>query len=194
MAVVMWAEDVTAVIVTRGNVPLDESMATLPFKVIIWDNSQGEDLGVYGRYQACRDVMTPLVYFQDDDCVVEDPMAIVAAHEPGHVVCNMPQEFRHDFYADHALVGFGAVCEPWLPKRAFKQFREPIPGRPLRLRPVTGSPTCDVIFTALTPRILADVPVRNLPWATGPDRMYRQEGHVGERAETLRLALQVRDA
>src|SRR5687767_9179705 len=178
-------DQVTGVIVTRGDVDLTEILESLPFRTIVWDNSQVDDLVVYGRYRACRDVMTPLVYFQDDDCVVEDPMAIVAAHEPGHVVCNMPSEFRHDFYAEHALIGFGAVCEPWLPFRLFNRF-------------VNGVEAlhrdCDIVFTALTPRILVDVPVRNLSWATGPDRLYRQEGHVAKRAEILRLALAVRDA
>jgi hypothetical protein len=185
--------DVTGVIVTRGNVNIAEILKELPFAVIVWDNSVQENLGVYGRYHACRDVMTPLVYFQDDDCIVEDPMALVAAHEPGHVVCNMPGEFRHAFYLEHALVGFGAVCEPWLPRKAFKRFGQS-PGELSAEESPWVHRTADVIFTTLTPRILIDVSVQNLPWATDPDRMYRQEGHVGERAETLRLALQVRDA
>jgi hypothetical protein len=54
--------------------------------------------------------------------------------------------------------------------------------------------TCDVVFTALTPRALVDVPYENLPWAEDPDRMYRQPGHQAERGKMLELAFRARDA
>lgn len=115
-----------------------------------------------------------------------------------HVVCNMPPEFRHDFYREHALVGFGAVFHRDAPERAFERFwnasddlgtlsKETLRAGALFQR------TCDVVFTALTPRVLVDVPIRHLPWYDAPTRMHKQPDHVGERARMLELALRVRD-
>ena len=92
--------NVTAVVVTRGDHPLDEVLAPLSVfqETIVWDNSQREDLSVYGRYAALAEVKTHWVIVQDDDCVVDDPERLVQVAEVGFVVCNMPQEFRHAFY------------------------------------------------------------------------------------------------
>lgn len=186
-------DQVTAVLVTRGDVDLTAALETLPFDDIrIWSNATGNDLAVFGRYaglQNCR----PVVYVQDDDCVL--PAAsiadLLAAYEPGHVTCNMPQAWRDQpFYERHALVGFGSVFDRDLPEQAFARYlRSPgnLGAGGLFLR------CCDVVFTALTPRVLVDVPYTNLPWATGPDRMYRQPTHFGERVRMLEATLKAAD-
>ena len=127
-----------------------------------------------------------------------------------HVVCNMPPEFRYDFYADHALVGFGACFHRDAPTRAFERFfkgvgaefsdwRETV--ETLRMAEDFGFRssenflrTCDIVFTALTPRVLVDVPKTNLWWAEDESRMYRQPQHTEERARMLELVKEVRDA
>lgn len=134
-------------------------------------------------------------------------------------VCNMPLEFRHDGYIEHSLVGFGAVFHRDAPAKAFGRFwnrgsfesdfavhlRMPLDPeevqRSSREEFIVNPPpprffqrTCDVVFTALTPCVLVDVPKTNLPWATDDNRMYRQKTHVGERQRMLDLALQVRDS
>ena len=182
------------------------------------------DMSVYGRYYGCRFARHETIYVQDDDVIVSDPAAIVQTwyqkwacscgatflhetegvrhygeprgeHNPlcslhgdspeTGVVCNMPPEFRHEFYQDHALVGFGAAFHRELPGSVFNAYP---------IRTAFFERTCDVPFTALTPRVLVDVPVTNLEWATGDDRMYKQPEHQAERNEALRLALQIRDA
>jgi hypothetical protein len=106
-----------------------------------------------------------------------------------HVVCNMPPEFRHDFYTDHALVGFGACFHRDAPERAFKNW--PIwPGGDIDF----FHRTCDIVFTALTPRVLVDVPKTNLWWAEDESRMWRQPAHIEERTRMLELVKKVRDA
>ncbi len=111
-------DDVTAVIVTRGNVPLDEILASLIFPhVKVWDNSRHPDLGAFGRYVAAAAVETPYVYFQDDDLIVLRPWQerLLAEYEDGHLVTNMPTD---DYRAPgtrtymHHLVwqGWGSVC------------------------------------------------------------------------------------
>lgn len=220
---------VGACLVTRGDVslnPILEAFDQFGFdEVVVWDNNHREDLAVYGRYAAIAETKSDLIYVQDDDVVLRADaiMHLVDLHEPGHVVCNMPQEFRHPFYAEHALVGFGAVFDRDLPEQAWHRFFEGYwdfgirnPLSPLLLKTdgichtidetyarrahhqasfdAAFARTCDVIFTALTPRILADVPKTNLPWATDSDRMFRQPSHVGERQRMLELALSVRTA
>ncbi len=209
---------VSAVIPTRGDVPLDEVLDSLPrdWQKVVWDNSQRHDLGVYGRYAAIAECEHDLIWTQDDDVIVSDPQAIVDAWAARYeeeffrwsdvmsigrfiqnspVVCNMPQEFRHDFYRDHALVGFGAVFHRDAPQMAFRRFFEGIPRTDsLPVHPHKFQRCCDIAFTALTPRVLVDVPKRNLPWADAPNRMWKQPTHQGERAEFLKQVLAVRDA
>jgi hypothetical protein len=138
------------------------------------------------------------------------------------VVCNMPTAFREQpFYAsgEHALVGFGAVFHRSAPARAFEilswylaraelaqviqdtapQATETIDVTDiadldsLELWPELAR-TCDIVFTALTPRVLVDVPYENLPWADAPNRMWKQPGHQEERQRMFELVRQVRDA
>lgn len=176
--------DVSACLVTRGNVNLEPIVATIRQAGIrdvqVWDNSAGDDLGVYGRYAAMEGCEHDVVYVQDDDCVL--PAAsirgLIKAYQPGVIAANMPQHFRN-VYTDSCLIGFGAVFDRDLPPAAFKAF-----GGASR-RP-------DVVFTALTPREMLDVPVTILPYAYGADRAYRQPGHSEERRRVLEQARLVR--
>ncbi len=182
----------------------------------------GPDLAVYGRYAAIQHASHDLIYVQDDDCIVSDPQAIVDAWEDArakcegtewdprylwhassedirgiglgqHVCCNMPQEFRHDFYADHGLVGFGAAFHRDAPARAFALFRAwevqyvSEVGRDFFHR------TCDIVFTTLTPRVLVDVPKENLSYAYDDSRMWRQAYHQEERNHMFALSKKARD-
>lgn len=177
-----------------------------------------DDLAVYGRYAAIEYARGDLIYTQDDDCIVSDPQAIVDAlipllpeigwvgSPPGElflstlrppVVCNMPEEFRHDFYVDHALVGFGSAFHRDAPEQAFERFNT----APMKMPAKVGyreelerlfNHTCDIVFTALTPRVLVDVPKENLPYASDDYRMWRQPTHQGERAAMLELVRNVK--
>lgn len=152
-----------------------------------------EDLSVMSRYAAIERTDADVIYVQDDDVVVSDPREILAQwlvparlrHD--HVVCNMPQEFRHDFYSDNALVGFGAVFFRDTPKVVFQRWAREVVSHDF-IQDMVGPEkqgffrrTCDIVFTGLSPRFLVDVPKRNLSWAEAGDRMYRQPGYVDER-------------
>lgn len=198
--------DVAAIIVTRGDQDLTPVLAALPsdWEVVVWDNSREQDLAIYGRYAAIERTEAELIYVQDDDCVVADPAFIVDTFitaPADAVICNMPQEFRHDFYVEHALVGFGAAFHRDAPERAFARlFGEPYS---ILQNMVVHGPwedgrwlgwfhrTCDIVFTALTPRVLVDVPKDDLPWAHHETRMWKQSGHLAERARMLDLVRQV---
>lgn len=229
------ASHVAACLVTRGNVDMTEIVESLPFPTVaVWNNAgpaaappaplrwflgEGDrpddrrihvlassDLAVYGRYACIDRVDAPVIYVQDDDCVLPPDAltALLAAYEPGKVVCNMPAPFRAH-YTDSCLVGFGAIFDRDLPVAAFSRyaartltdFSRGGGGSPLGAISAVGAEfarCCDVVFTTLTPSVWADVPYRNLPYATGPDRMYRQPEHGSERARILDLARKARDA
>ena len=168
-----------------------------------WDAS---DLSVYGRYAAIEHANGDLIYVQDDDCVVSEPRELlhrwVALNgsrygQADHLVANMPQPFRAH-YTDSCLVGFGAVFHRDAPERAFGRFNlaldNPFFGEDGSADYDFYRRDCDIVFTALTPRVLVDVPYENLPWATADDRLYRQPEHMAKRTRMLELARKVRDA
>ena len=181
------------------------------------------DLSVYARYAAIEFARNNMILTQDDDVIVSDPRAIVhawliAASRSGMsqttVVCNMPQEFRHSFYEEHALVGFGAVFHRDTPQRVFAKigfdgktapFIDDDDWSDLTIRvggvEVASFPdaafvrrTCDIPVTALTETAFVDIPKENLPYAYGDDRMWRQPQHQAERSYMLEQVLKIKES
>jgi hypothetical protein len=161
---------------------MDGIIESIPheWEVVVWDNSKHEDLGVYGRYAAIALTDAELIYVQDDDCVIEhEAMRQLVDHwYPDTIVANMPERFR-PHYPDSCLVGFGALFPRFLPFLAFDL---------LKATPADFYLTCDVYFTAVSERVLLDLPYRDQPWANDPDRMWKQRDHVPMRAQALREA------
>lgn len=204
--------DVSAVIVTRGNVDLTPILESLPahWERVVWDNGrqictrysyaetayliesyEAQDLSVYGRYAALQFTEHPVTYVQDDDCLVSRPEVLAWAFTGMNVVCNMPERFRHDFYVDHALVGFGAVFHRDTAIEVFSRWQAHPKTPSLDERIVQDG--ADVIFTTLAGRrTLVDVPHEDAPFASDPDRMWRQPDHVRNRTKILELARMVR--
>lgn len=188
--------DVAAIIVTRGDVDVSEPLDTLRKAGIgerfVWDNSQREDLGVYGRYAAIEHVEAPVIFVQDDDCVlpVAAIRALLAAYEPGVLTANLPRKF-YERYKDRGtcMVGFGAVFDRGLPMLAFEQA---ICGG-MKWTPELFNRTCDLVFAGLTPHKTLDLPYTDQPWARDESRMWRQPGHFEERLEMINLVRSVRD-
>ncbi len=187
----MTPADLSAVVVTRGNVSLepilDSFTAAGIFDFVVWDNSRRPDnLGVFGRYAALPECGRDVVLVQDDDVIlpVATIQALAAAYEPGRIVANMPERFRA-FYSDSCLVGFGAVFEPYLAALAFVRFEEMWGREKMMRRP-------DVVFTALTESTWLDLPYIEREFATGPDRAYKQKGHTLERQRVLTMARKAR--
>ena len=187
-----------AVLVTRGDVELTKIVDSLHHairhaqlletpSVVLWDNSCHLDFGPFGQYiAATRELFTELLYFQDDDCIT-DPAQIIAAWEPGKIVCNMPAEFRANYENQpDKLMGFGSCFERSLIRPTFERYFRHFAIDPVLLREPNR------IFTGLNQdRIkLVDVPKRDLPWATAPNRLYRQPDHL-EMAEEARRRVRV---
>lgn len=113
------AKDVSAVLVTRGDVDLDPILATLPFDdVIVWDNSVREDIGAYGRYAAIEEAKHDVIYTQDDDVIVTGIDQLLAAYEPGVMTINHPPEQPLDIPWN----GKGGIFDRCLPAKAFARY------------------------------------------------------------------------
>jgi hypothetical protein len=124
----MHACDVSAVIVTRGDVDLDPILDSLPFDdVVVWNNRLVADLGVYGRFAGVEQARNDVVFVQDDDCIVPTDAitALLDAYAPGRIVSNMPT--GHLDYTDSCLVGLGAVFDAYLPRIAFSAYLKHYP-------------------------------------------------------------------
>lgn len=172
--------DVSAVIVTRGNVDLGPILNSLPFAdVVVWDNSVRNDLSVYGRYAGIEETRHDLVYVQDDDAICP-AQGLLDAYQGG-VLCNMDPQ--RPGYSQHALVGWGALFPAAAPFEAFDKYLGVYPDDAVFRR------CCDIVFTALSPYQLVDLGHEDLGWATHPDRMYHQPHHTPERDEVLRRCL-----
>jgi hypothetical protein len=182
---------VAAVLVTRGNVDLSAIMGTLGGfgKVAVWDNSRYLNMGPFGQFLMASLLNNfEVVYFQDDDCTT-DPAAIVAAWEPGKVVCNMGTQGHRANYEDRLdkLMGFGSCFEKAMIRPTFERYAKTYPiDRVLWREPGR-------IFTAMNHEKtkMVEVPFQNLPWAEGPDRLYRQPDHLEMRDEAIRRVKKV---
>lgn len=163
----------SAVIVTRGDVSLGPVIEGIDADEIIIRRGHG---GVWERWEAALGARNEIVYTQDDDCVV-DFAAVMAEYRPGLVTCNMPAWKRYEYPDGIALVGWGAVFDRRAVELLFTWRGE---------RDEIFRRECDRVFTGLNRLKLIDVPVTNLPWAEGDDRMGAERRHGGDLREIRR--------
>lgn len=120
----MTADEVCAVLVTRGDVDMTPIIETLPYgEVVIWDNSQRpKDRGLFGRYMAIGEATRQVIYFQDDDCIVRNHDALLAEYEPDTVVGNFRRDAaRAAYYHDTTLLGWGSLFDRDLPWKGWSR-------------------------------------------------------------------------
>lgn len=171
--------NVSAVLVTRGNVDMAEIVESLPFDdIVVWDNSQREnDLGIYGRYAAIAEAKHPVIYTQDDDLLVPRASELVGRYQPGRLVCNMPD--AHDI----PFPGRGSIFDRDLPELAFSRYRQCFDVD--RWFTHYG---CDGIFVLLADTRRVDLGHVNLPCAFDEGRISTSPGWF----EDKRLLIQER--
>ncbi len=183
----LYAGEVTAVIVTRGDCDLEPILASLIFDdVVIWNNQVAFDYGAYGRYVAIRDhAKRNIVYVQDDDCIVSqaDQWRLLDAYAAGWLTALMPPE-RID-YRDTVLVGWGAIFDRHLPNLAFDRWEEAGHSTQTSEFRIVGA---DFVFPLLTPWKRLDGYHEDLPhahaanrtWASFPDYGLVKERFLNE--------------
>lgn len=123
----MSASDVTACLVTRGDQPemVDRILGSLIFQnVVVWDNSERDDMKTAGRFYAMAEASTDVVYFQDDDVLVpvETQEALLLAYEPGIPTCVYGHGETPGGYDDLPLYCGGALVDRGTARQAFNDY------------------------------------------------------------------------
>lgn len=162
---------------------------------VIWDNSVEEDHGVYGRYMAIHRATRPVIFTQDDDCLVRNWDQLFDAYEPGLVVGNMQNDVtRLRFYHDTTLLGWGSLFDRELPFVAFARYA--------RFYPITWqwmtSCGAEITFPMLTRNRKIPIDVEWLEQDGGmvfgnSNRMSNQDGFYRARDLDLARAREVRN-
>lgn len=193
---------VTAVLVTMGDVDLGEITHTMPaaYEIVVWNNAtRPADFKVFGRYIAIREATRPVIFFQDDDCVLtpEQHQAMLDAYEPGVVTGNMIRDdpVWRKRYHDTTLLGWGAIFDRRLPYDAFRLWRR---HRPLCWDFMTSPGGAEVVFPMLS---RCKTVVAGAEWLGDPgqevygrkNRMSNQPAFLETRLRWLDEARYVRD-
>jgi hypothetical protein len=191
--------DVTAVIVTRGDVSLDQILSSLIFpNVQIYDNSIEQDEKTYGRVIAALRATTEVVYSQDDDIVhsPENQMQILAAYSPTHLVGCMWKDWSdgarkqgiQDGYDDLVFPGSGSISNRSLWTSALDRYLTRYP------RDDFFRLWSDTIIGVICPTIQLPIHFEELEWGNNPNRMAHMDDAVALKTEAIRRAREVRDA
>lgn len=182
-------DQVSAVLVTRGNVPMDEILGSIKAAgiqdIVIWNNAQRpKDLSCYGRYAGICDAKNPIIYHQDDDLVV--PVGDLLAEydeitDWDTVVANnrADEEWR--------LIGIGSLFNRDMAD-CFDDYQA------LYGFDADFCRVADVVFAYQHPYRRVVLGYRDLPWGTDPSTsMYFDSDHmsVRMRARIRTLALPV---
>lgn len=156
-------DQVSAVLVTRGDIDLSPIVKTLPFEVVVWNNGERFDHQCYGRFAAIPETTTPHIYVQDDDLTI-DALELLAEYHGDGIVANVPPDEEWRF------IGGGAFFPRDLPAFDFYWDRF---GHDREFDRVA-----DVVFAYSQPYTRAWVGYReHLPWHDAPNRMYLQPDH-----------------
>lgn len=163
--------NVSACLVTRGDVDITTILNSLPFDdIIVWDNSKREkDLACYGRFAAIAEAKHDIIYVQDDDLMVPIP-ALVKAYDGYGIVANKPvaEEWR--------FLGCGALFH-----RDLANFDEYLSRYDENMEFYR---TADVVFAYQHPYRSVWLGYCDFPWQTADNRMYKQGDHYTERRRT----------
>jgi hypothetical protein len=191
--------DVTAVIVTRGDVDLAPVLDSLVFdNVIVFDNSQEElDQMTYGRMLGALRAKTEVIYSQDDDIVhsPEQQMQILAAYSPAHLVGCMWQDWSdgarrqgiEDGYDDLVFPGSGSISNVALWTAAHLRYLEHYEHDDFFRM------WSDTIIGVISPTIQLPLVFEELDWGNNGNRMAHMEDAVALKTEAIRRAREVRD-
>jgi len=189
---------VSAVLVTRGNVDLTPVLDSLIFDdVVVWDNSVETNEMTYGRCLAVERAKHPVIFSQDDDLIhsPENQLRLLDEYEPGVLVGCMWDEWSagakqqgiRDGYDDLVFAGSGAIYDRNIPGDAAARYLERWPLDDFfRL-------WADTIIGVLAPNRQVDIRFDILETATADYRMCNQPDAELLKAQAISRAREVRD-
>lgn len=182
--------EVSAIIVTRGDVSLDRILETLPYsEVIIWDNSKRPNYSVFSRYLAIEEAKHDVIYFQDDDIIFTAHEELLDAYQPGVLTSNMPSPWWEEQYENKsmALVGAGSLIHRDLPWSAFGRYLAHHPMDEVFLD------FCDMVHGVLTPFNRLDLGYEILSYAHDENRLHNSPGGPERKALAIKRAMDIRN-
>jgi hypothetical protein len=190
---VIDARDVTACLVTRGDVDLEPILSSLIFRnVLVWDNSRLEDLGAAGRYEAATRALGDVIYTQDDDCLVppEVQLALLESYAPGILLSNMDPNHNGTAMPYLALPGWGSLFDADLPEQAWAKWAAA--GRDDFKSDSFRRIGCDIVFPVLTSSKMIDLGHENLPYAWDSHRTNLRPGYAERKGWYYQRAAEIR--
>ena len=167
---------VSACLVTRGDVDMTVILNSLPFDdVIVWDNSVREDLKCYGRFAAVAEAKHDIIYTQDDDLMVPIPALLRAWDDDRGILANKPVG------EEWLFLGCGSLFNKSLVAPSFDRYLEAYAHE-------AGTDelhkTADVVFAYQNPYRSVWLGYLDFPWQTADNRMYKDHDHYGSRSRT----------
>lgn len=184
------AKDITAIIVTRGDVNLHPCLETLPYEdIVVWDNSKSDyDYKIFGRYAAIPEAKHSVVYWQDDDVIFREHAELMRRYQPGVAIVNMDEAWVQGAgYGNHtALFGAGSLCDAHLPHEVFSKYLEQHPWDDDLLV------ECDFAFGTLVNWFRVDLGYDVREFADNPDRLYQQPGQTERKWRMINRCLEMR--
>jgi hypothetical protein len=189
--VILSANDVSAVIVTRGDVDLRPILDTLPYEdVVVWDNSKfPSDSKVLGRYMGMHVGRNRVCYLQDDDVIFTEHERLLAAYEDDKIVANMDRPWIEAGNYHHlAMVGAGSLVSREIPWLSLQRYQQQYPCDDL------FKYECDFIVGTLTPHKIVDLgyEVRSDIFRDGTNRLCDQPWQEEWKWRAIRRAQSIR--
>lgn len=193
-----WS-DVTACLVTRGNVPMGPVIDPMPRQLakVVWNNSVDRNLRIWGRYEAAALAETPYVLFQDDDVVFEDYDLLLDEFNktPELMVAVDGHGGNYGGYEDLAWNGTGAIVSKDLVFQTWMHWFDAHPGSPYDVDPDEDGSLlyeCDAVFGILCPHRQVQLPWKRL-YADDLTRMCHQPWQELQKARYVAMARTLRD-
>jgi glycosyltransferase involved in cell wall biosynthesis len=182
------AKDITAILVTRGDVPMEPILDTLPYdEVLIWDNSKADhDYKIFGRYVAIPEARHAVVYWQDDDVIFTNHKELMASYQPGVALGNMDEPWiKGAGYENTCLFGAGSLCDAHLPNEIFSKYFERYPFDDDILV------EADFAFGTLVNWFRVDLGYGVREFADNADRLYLQQGQTERKWRMINRCLEM---
>jgi hypothetical protein len=193
------ADQVTGIIVTRGDCDLEPCFETWPkwMHRMVWDNSQERDLACFGRWAACQAATTGTVFFQDDDTIIPwstiDAMLSLYDPEANAMLSNMNESWVVDegdpefSYHDLGLQAAGCLAPRDLWEPAIIQYLSRYPEDRFFYE------WADFVVGILTPHVKCDLPYECRDLVHDDNRLANTPGNRARRKAMMRRARAVRD-
>ena len=148
-----------------------EHLKTIPQinEILVRDNSV-TNLYDFGRYVEAKKAKNDTLYFQDDDCIVNNILHLISLYDGTRLVCGMKPEHRKLYKGKEQLLGWGSLLDKsWF--KYLKAYTDVHPKDELFYY------QADRVLTGLLPSdpLVVDADITEFPSAYHSMAMYRRD-------------------